>query len=588
MLKLTVDQPTNLAKALRGEGLALKMSCGGNGSCKTCRVVLGDDAVLACQTDVAAGCHEIIVSAHALQPDSFQLDMDLVVDLARDGRQPRFQRFEVSVPGPDDQPGASDVDRIRAALGQPGYSFSAEVTSEISRAEIAGGMTVSVWDDCVIDIGSRATATFAVLAIDIGTTTISCALLDANNGQVLAQAGKANAQYNYAEDLAARISFCNSRERLAEMRSLLLRDCLIPLTKELLIEAGVPARDVLTTVVSGNAPMIHILLGYDPTSMGGYPFNGVDFAPAPKEARKSGLPGKFVEFLPAHSAYFGGDVVSGLWVEQISHAKETTFFLDLGTNAEMALVHDGTCLVTAAPAGPAFEGGGLAWGIGGVEGAIDHIWAAGDRLEFSTIGGAPARGICGSGIISFVAAAFRAHGMSKSGRFRERDEIRYIQFGDQRMKAWFLTEEIYVTEEDISKFLQAKAAVFSALHSLCRQAGLQPGDLRQVYIAGNFGRYLKIEDVIEIGLLPDIDPSRVTLCGNTSLAGAAATAFDQSAASAQEDLIGNLQFIDLNGLPTFQDDFIDALFIPHRSKDLFPSVADAKKVRRRRSRSRAA
>lgn len=586
MLTLTPKTDTNLADALRAEGLPLKMSCGGNGSCKTCRVVLDGDAVLACQTDVGAGCYEVNVGAHALQPESFQLDSNLILDLEKLTGARRYEAVNVALPSPDDLPGVSDVDRLRMALDRPGIAIDPALITDMAKEPLSGRASVAIFDDTVIGVSDQADR-HAVLGIDIGTTTVACALLDAETGDVLAQAGKANAQYNHAEDLAARISFCTDHRKLMEMRTLILRDTLIPLAKDVLAEADFAAGKVLTCVVSGNAPMIHILLGLDPTSMGGYPFNGVDFAPAAREARKFGLPGRTVEFVPAHSAYFGGDVVGGLWLNSFAEANNATLFLDLGTNAEMALRHDGQMLATAAPAGPAFEGGGLAWGIGGVDGAIDHVWEDGAGVSFSTIAGKAARGICGSGVISFVAAAFRAGRLSKAGRFRNGPEIGTIGFAGKTLKAWFLTDEIYVTEEDISKFLQAKAAVFSAIHSLCRKAGLHPGELASIRIAGNFGRYFKVEDAIEIGLLPEMDPARIEIIGNSSLAGACRRAFDRSSARDQARLVEELSFVDLNGMETFQDDFIDALFLPHRSKELFPSAAEARKGRRR-ERHRAA
>lgn len=123
--------------------------------------------------------------------------------------------------------------------------------------------------------------------------------------------------------------------------------------------------------------------------------------------------------------------------------------------------------------------------------------------------------------------------------------------------------------------------MFSGIHSLCRQAGLHPGGLARVLIAGNFGRYFDIGDGQAIGLLPELAEARFEICGNTSLAGAARQALDPTCRDGMESLIERLEFVDLNGLSTFQDDFIDALFLPHRSRDLFSAARPARRRRRR-------
>jgi uncharacterized 2Fe-2S/4Fe-4S cluster protein (DUF4445 family) len=277
-------------------------------------------------------------------------------------------------------------------------------------------------------------------------------------------------------------------------------------------------------------------------------------------------------FMPAQSAFLGGDIVSGLYYLDFDKEPDGTLFIDLGTNAEMVLKHKAHLICTATPASAAFEGGGIAWGIAGAEGAIDQVKAKGSELIFTTINNAEPRGICGSGVISFVAAGMRAEIISRNGNLNTNSKhTREIVTGGQEHMAVWLTDEIFISHKDLSAFIQAKAAVFAAMHSLCRYAGIQPQQLKKVMVAGNFGHHFDIQDGIDIGLLPDINPANFVMCGNTSLKGACLQSIDSSALEKLKSVIDRVKFIELNKLPTSQNNFINALHLPHLEKSLFPN-----------------
>ena len=184
--------------------------------------------------------------------------------------------------------------------------------------------------------------------------------------------------------------------------------------------------------------------------------------------------------------------------------------------------------------------------------------------SLTTIGGQPAVGICGSGIISYVASAFRAGLLRKKGRYAKRDpRVEVAELLGERENVVRLTDEIYVSETDISNFLQAKAAVFAGLFTLCRMAGIEVFQLKKICIAGNFGRRIRIQDIMDIGIIPPLPIDRVEVVGNTSLKGVVHAAIDATARDRMTALISRLSFVELNAQPTFQDDFINALFIPH-------------------------
>lgn len=576
MHTIEVANPRNLAEYLREQRVSLKMSCGGHGSCRTCRVLLDNQPVLACQTSIEPGTYDLTVPESAASSANIQIDLTSMEDGLR-CELPRWQIKTVLAPGPESAPNRSDRSRLETALPE-GITLSPHFFDSLTSASIEGELSVGCFDGVAHTLRSGANGEDArryAIAVDIGTTTLAAALVDLDAQRLVDCRGRLNGQYAYSEDLVARIAFCHTRELLEEMRDLGLRKSLAPLLRNLLKEAGIPKQQVLTTVLSGNAPMIHILLGLDPTGMGGWPFNGVDFAPLPRPAADHGLPGISLEVIPAQSAYLGGDIISGLSFLDFANAPDGTLFVDLGTNAEMALKAGGKLLCTAVPAGPSFEGGGFPCGVSAIPGAIDRVWDEDGELQYSTIGDKPAIGLCGSGIISFVAAAFRAKILRKKGRYARRNEtVETRELIGELQRVYPIAEEVYLSEQDISNFLQAKAAVFSGIITLCKVAEIEFVDLKTLYLAGNFGKRVRIEDLIDIGIIPPVAPDQVIACGNTSLKGAIYAALDQTAKERTEQLLTHLEFVELNAQPTFQDDFINALFIPHLKLDFSAPLAE--------------
>ncbi|EDY82844.1 2Fe-2S iron-sulfur cluster binding domain protein [Verrucomicrobiia bacterium DG1235] len=566
MHKIEIEATCNLAEHLRNQRLPLKMSCGGHGSCRTCRVMLDGEPVLACQTEVQPGEYDITIPESAASSANIQIDLSTLEE-GLICETPRWKTLSVEVPEAETEANASNRQRLEKVLPQ-GISLSPHFFDTISSDAIEGPLTLACFDSVArFPIQTKERRSFAI-AVDIGTTTLAAALIDLNSRSLIACNGRLNAQYAYSEDLVARIAFCHTPELLEEMRDLGLKHTLIPLVKHLLKEANVSRKDLLATVLSGNSPMIHILLGLDPTGMGGWPFNGIDYAPPPRPASDHGLPGEHLEFIPSKSAYLGGDIVSGLALIDFANAPDGTLFVDLGTNAEIALKAGGKILCTAVPAGPSFEGGGFPCGVSAIPGAIDHVWEDDGNLRYSTIGDEAAIGLCGSGIISFVAAAFRARILRKKGRYARRNQqVEERELVGHLQRVFPITDEVYISEEDINAFLQAKAAVFSGIITLCKIAELDLADLDKLYLAGNFGKRVRTADLMDIGIIPPIPADKIEACGNTSLKGAIYSTLDQQALSRMQDLITKLEFIELNAQATFQDDFINALFIPHLKLD---------------------
>jgi uncharacterized 2Fe-2S/4Fe-4S cluster protein (DUF4445 family) len=218
--------------------------------------------------------------------------------------------------------------------------------------------------------------------------------------------------------------------------------------------------------------------------------------------------------------------------------------------------------------------------VSAIPGAIDQVWEEGGELRYSTIGDEPAIGLCGSGIISFVAAAYRARILRKKGRYaRRHDKIETRELLGQSQRVYAFTEDVYLSEDDISNFLQAKAAVFSGIITMAKVAGIDIFGLTQLLLAGNFGKRVRVQDMIDIGLIPPLPSQKVSACGNASLKGAIHYALDNGAMETIRSLIDKLEWIELNAQESFQNDFINALFIPHLSLE-FPESRIARETAR--------
>ncbi len=590
MLKLKLEKSCNLADFLREQNVPLQMSCGGHGSCATCRVRVDGESCLSCQTTLDKGTYRIEVPAARINGGSIQLDPEA---LARGLKvdQPRHREVILQMPESDTHEDRHLTDLVPDLVkGRIPNPLPPRLLARLSPTGSPACIRIQLQDDECVALDTQHSAeessTSYVAAIDLGTTTVSCAIVRLPDGEVVGCRGRLNLQTNYASDVAARISFSHSPERRTEMQRLVVDQTLRPLILGSLKQLEIQPNQLLTTVIAGNTVMIHLLLGYDPTGLGGFPFQAIDLAPKPCAAKKLRLPGHQVEFLPAQSAYLGGDIISGLAALRFEEEPDLTLFVDIGTNAEMALKVGDRMLCTAVPAGPSFEGGGLSCGIPAVSGAIDRVQNVGDELEHSVIGNVSALGLCGSGIISFVAAASRAGALNKSGRFhRHHPAVSAANRFGNPAQIFALTDTVYVSEADIDAFLQAKAAIFSGIATLCEVAGIKPTDLKRVHIAGNFGRYIDLKDAIQIGLLPDLEHNIFSFVGNLSLIGSMEAALDKGVAKRAHRLRERLEFIELNAEEHFQDAFINALFIPNYDLSLFPSFPrDAQREARRRQR----
>jgi len=248
----------------------------------------------------------------------------------------------------------------------------------------------------------------------------------------------------------------------------------------------------------------------------------------------------------------------------------------LGTNGEVVLKVGEKFLAASCAAGPALEGYSIRSGMRAVEGAIESVTIGEDgEVYYRTIGGKKPAGVCGSGIVETI-AWMRIRGIvDESGRivegsssrvFRENGELQFLLARDTET---LNGKKISISQTDIRKIQLAKAAIFSSLLTLSRLGGVRLLDLKRLYVAGAFGAYVDPFYATVIGLLPDIPRERVIQIGNGSGAGASMLLLSKRKWSEAERIVGKVRVIELNLVPFFKDEFINATYFPHKDGNLF-------------------
>ncbi len=423
------------------------------------------------------------------------------------------------------------------------------------------------------------------VAVDIGTTTVAAVLVELSTGQILARETAYNRQIELADNIASRIALCTADENVKKLQRLIIAETLVPIFGKLSVQSSRSLDQVTEIVFSGNTVMSHLALGLSALSIGTIPFEPLTKVFSEHAAPEIGLtccPNARVRTVPAIAGYIGGDLVSDLYISEPDPAC-LELIVDIGTNGEIILNKHGRLMATATAAGPAFEGAGLLHGCRADVGVIEKIICRpDDSIEFETIGGNPATGLCGSAAVDFIASAWRTGLLNDMGRFdlhRLRAAGRLVELDYHGIKGNAcvivgreesgLNEPLLITEFDVSQILKAKAAVYAGIRTLLERGGFRVGDIERLVLAGGFAAHLRIPNAITIGLLPEIPLEKYDVVGNGSLAGAYA-ALGSGGVWEELHRIAELpESCHLAETGEFENRFIDALAIPNLDPDEF-------------------
>ncbi len=474
-------------------------------------------------------------------------------------------------PSPDNKDG--DADRLRNGLNEIGI-HNIEMPLHLLRTiphilrnsgfEITAVVGAYGNGYRLMDFGNKA---LYGVALDIGTTTISCSLFDLGVCERIDTYDIENPQICYGTDVLARV------QRTIIGASGSLTDSLIKgvnaLIDTICQRNSIVPDDICCLTVSGNTIMSHFFLGLDVRNIPLTPFIPALNSPVFTNAGDTGIKiekGASVYVFPNAGSYVGGDIISGILSSGIHRENEPALFIDVGTNAELVLGCREWIIVGAGAAGPALEDGIAGIGKKAEKGSISGLALRSDTKEVSlrVIGDVEPEGICGSGMIDLVAELFSAGIIDQAGKFvhfegstRERDGEKGYLISETRGR------ELVISEREIHNFIRSKAALFAFLYVFVKAVGLRLRDIQKVFVGGSMGCGINLENAIKIGMLPDIPRKRYIPVGNSSLSGAEMVLCNQHALEEIEEIRSKITYREMGEEPELLHVLQAGLFIPH-------------------------
>jgi len=622
-VEIVVDQGENLLQAAIAAGVRIYASCGGAGTCGTCKVQVekGDvettrtDKITdeefskgirqACQSKVLSDLSIYVPVESRLEKAVLAQEQKKVSEVLATGWRfvPPLSKYFVELPPPTLDDNSSDLSRLLRGLKQryhlSNLSIDFQVMKKLARTLRDGDWkaTVTTLVTAVkpragdrrrprvinIEVGDTRDKHYS-LAFDIGTTTVCGQLLDLNRGRVVAESMAYNGQISYGQDVITRIAYCQKTGGLKKLQQAVVAT-INDIIGELQDQSKVETEHISHIMAAGNTTMTQILLGLNPQYLRLTPYTPVaNFFP-PVPANSLGIQVSDHAHLfsfPAVASYVGGDIVSGIVGSGVHQRKALTFFMDIGTNGEIVVGNSDWMVTASCSAGPAFEGGGVKHGIIAAEGAIEDVKINPSNFEpkIGTIGNARPKGICGSGLINTVAEMLETGVIGQNGKFNQDLSTRRVREGADgyeyvlaRAAETQTGSDIVITEVDIDNLMRAKAAMYAGCQTLSKSVGIECCNFDQVIIAGAFGSHIDIKRAIAIGLLPELPEERFIFIGNGSLLGARLTSFSTDLLDDARRVAQMMTNFELSENVDFMNNYVAALFLPHTNIEEFPAVS---------------
>lgn len=634
---VTVSAGESLIRAALQAGVHINASCGGEGVCGKCRVLVEEGSIsdgvseriseeditkgyrLACLSKVTEDVTVRIPVESSIDKSVMNLQatprrtatiqhMDFE-SLKEEGLFiPPVEKIFLTLSPPDAQNNMPDVTRLIEYLKLEAGEHKLELTLPVIRKlpsimrDSDFQLTVTVirpvrsdGKNLILNVqsGDRTGANYGV-AMDIGTTTIYGQLIDLATGECLAEAGDFNGQISYGEDVITRIIYAEKPGGMKKLHEVVVAT-MNSVLERIIKTAQIDREDISTITFSGNTTMTQLFLEIDPRNIRRAPYVPTATMYPPFTAANVGIAineHAIALMYPQVSSFVGGDIVAGVMGSGMYRQEELTLFLDIGTNAELVVGNKDWLACTACSAGPAFEGGGIEFGMRAAKGAIEDISI--DPVSFEpmifTIGDVRPKGICGSGLITMAAVMFEMGIINNRGKFnRDLDTQRIRQTNDvwEFVVVWKdetqIDRDIVLTEPDLDNLIRAKGAIYSGCMTLLEEVGLTMDIVERIILAGGFGSYIDLEKAITIGLLPEIDPERVTFIGNGSLMGARMSSLTNRIRKDVVSVTQKMTNFELSETPSYMDNYIAAMFLPHTEIEKFPKLKarmDARAVQR--------
>jgi len=625
-IKIKVKPNDNLLTTAATAGVYINAFCGGEGVCGKCKIqieqgdVQSDSAASLKQAEYEKGirlaCKTRVVSDVTVRvPDIIKSDGQALKRKPKTTRSisaralddlvgtwnvdPPVKKLFLKITPPTLEDNISDMQRLIRAIttalpdsGEPTYDHPELIQ------HLAVDLRENNWEVTVILLIGKdkqepnriisvepgdTTDKLYGLAVDIGTTTLSGVLIDLNTGKIIAEASGYNSQIGYGEDVISRMIYAarpGGLKALQEKVVYVINSIIVEVCKKVIINPS----DISYIMTAGNTVMTHLLLAFNPKFVREAPYvPTVSQFPLTRAASLGIMAHPCVRLFlyPCIASYVGGDIVSGVHACQLHKSEKLTLFIDIGTNGEIVIGNQDWMMCAACSAGPAFEGGGIKYGMRASQGAIENFHIHPETLDpmIVTIGQTKPRGICGSGLISIVAELMEAGVIDQQGKFNrnlDHPRVRAGEDGWEYVLAWdhdsLIGEDIIISEVDLDNMIRAKGAMYAGYQTLLESVGMSFNDLERVILAGNFGAYIDLERAISIGLLPDIDRDNFFYLGNASMLGCQISLTDHQRFRDRIKVRQLMTNLELSENPNFMNHYTASLFLPHTDMSLFPSV----------------
>jgi uncharacterized 2Fe-2S/4Fe-4S cluster protein (DUF4445 family) len=406
------------------------------------------------------------------------------------------------------------------------------------------------------------------LAADLGTTTVVLNLVDLETGETKYTASFENPQRFGGSDIMNRISYDGGPDA-GELQAVMISSINFEIG-EMVRTLKIRRRQIFEVVAVGNTTMRELFFGIDVQSVGLRPYKSSiedEFRAHRRPttslttaAVKLGLrihPKATVYGGPLIASHVGADVAADLLAMGMEDQEQPVIVVDVGTNTEVVMGHNGRLLAASCPAGPAVEGGQVTYGMPGYDGAVERV-EIDDRGEATSkvIGDIDAVGICGSGLIDLLAELRRTQLMDELGKFA--DGSGEFEFSE--------ANNLTLSRADISALAQAKAANYCGQAIVLREFGLPIEKFEKLFLAGGFANYVDESNAIDIGFIANMPLEKVEKIGNAALEGATIMLLSKVKREEIEKLTATIEHVELEAAPDFFDFFVEGcLFKPMES-----------------------
>ena len=396
------------------------------------------------------------------------------------------------------------------------------------------------------------------LAIDVGTTTVAMNLVDLESGATIHTASFENPQKFGGSDVMNRIAYDGGPNR-GELRQVMLSAINFEIG-EMARSLEFHRRRIYEVVVVANSTMRDLLFGLDVQSIGERPYQSLTEMELSQGKRATtalnvrpgdmGLrvhPDANIYGGPLIGCHVGADVAADLLAVGMDETDDVVMLVDVGTNTEVVIGNRHRMMAASCPAGPAFEGGQITFGMPSYDGAVESVELVNGRANCRTIGGVEPRGICGSGLVDLLAQLRSGGQMNHLGAFL-----------DGGNEFFFAPEQgMSISRADISALAQAKSANYSGQYIVLRNYGAPLEEISRLYLAGAFANHINVDNAMQIGFIADFSPGKITKMGNASLEGATLMLISGKMRQAAEELVRRVEHIELEATPDFFDIFVE-------------------------------